>query len=50
MALVETDMFLYIISNKAYDYPSEFMQVFKAQVDKINAHGVRYRYNPELCK
>ena len=41
MVLIETDMVIYTIRKKAHESPSKFIQLFKALVDTVNAHGVR---------
>ena len=50
MALVEKDMVLYTMWKKAHEFPADFMRLFKAQLEKINSHGGRTRYNPNLYK
>ena len=48
MVLVETDMVLYTMWQKAHDSPANFMRLFKAQLDIIYKHGGRAGYHPKL--
>ena len=48
MALVESDLLLYLSHMKTGDDPDDFMRLFKAQVDTINAHGGQAGLHPRL--
>jgi len=48
MALVESDLLLYLSHMKSGEDPDDFMQLFKAQVNTINAHGGQAGLHPRL--
>ena len=50
MSLFEKDMVLYTMWQKVNESPAKFMQIFKAQVNTIYAHGGKARYRPKIYK
>ena len=50
MALVETDMVIYTMWQKAHALPTKFIQLFKAQLDTTNENGGMAGYNTNIYK